>query len=291
MFKVHTCGVCTVALILSFHLHGVCFFETAVCLPEQLSSRKQQPFNKHPLLLQLFCLQVQAPTRGAHASRLSLSLSLLPRFFQRPASSSFPVFFCIVCACPTLHAVCCLQEALVSSLQVENQALQAALERLRHDFQEERTLRLQREKKAGPAASAAAAKQKAPPSTPSRGEGGRAGLGIMGRRNLLSRNSLPAEGAQTPSRGPGSVLSGPGMHNHNVRSTPHRARSSGGVGPAAAAAAAAAGWESNHGGIGSRHSVPTMSEVESGAAAGNEEGEALPWVLNTDQVSFVHTYV
>lgn len=178
---------------------------------------------------------------------------------------------------------------LVSSLQVENQALQAAVERLRHDFQEERALRLQREKKSGGAAAASAT---APPSTPARGDGGGGGsrLGIMGRRSLKSRNSLPADVSRTPSRHSGSVLlSGPGVHNHNVRSTPHRSRSSsGGVGAAAdaaaaaAAAAAVAGWESNHGGIGSRHSVPTMLEVESGVA--NEDGEALPWILNTDQV-------
>ena len=173
-----------------------------------------------------------------------------------------------------------MQAELVSSLQVENQALQAAVERLRHDFQEERNLRLMREKKTGAAGSAASAA--APPSTPAR-------LGIMGRRTLKSRHSLPADVAQTPSRHSG--LSGPSAHNHNIRSTPHRARpSAGGVGAAAEAAAAAAvataavtaGWESNHGGIGSRHSVPTMAEVESGVA--NEEGEALPWVLNTDQV-------
>ncbi|CAN0557926.1 unnamed protein product, partial [Ectocarpus sp. 12 AP-2014] len=35
------------------------------------------------------------------------------------------------------------KEELVTSLQVENEALQAALERLRLDFQEERSLRLQ----------------------------------------------------------------------------------------------------------------------------------------------------
>ena len=169
---------------------------------------------------------------------------------------------------------------------MENQALQAAVERLRHDFQEERALRLQREKKSGGAAASATA----PPSTPARGDGGGGSrLGIMGRRSLKSRNSLPADVSRTPSRHSGSaLLSGPGVHNHNVRSTPHRSRSSGGVGAAAdaaaaaAAAAAVAGWESNHGGIGSRHSVPTMLEVESGAA--NEDGEALPWILNTDQV-------
>eukprot|EP00903_Cladosiphon_okamuranus_P016533 g15252.t1 len=168
---------------------------------------------------------------------------------------------------------------LVSSLQVENKALQAAVERLRHDFQEERALRLQREKKAGGGTSAPGG---APPTTPSR-------LGIMGRRSLKSRHSLPPDVSRTPSRHSG-VLSGPGVHNHNARSTPHRvpgrARPSGGVGAeaaavAAAAAASAAGWESNHGGIGSRHSVPTMLEVESGVAT--EEGEPLPWVLNTDQ--------
>lgn len=188
------------------------------------------------------------------------------------------------------------QEELVSSLQVENQALQAAVERLRHDFQEERTLRLKREKKSGSAAAAAAANQTAPPSTPARGDGDESGrLGIMGRRRLSSRNSLPATASaagtaarhpKTPTRSSG-ILSGPGVHNHNVRSTPHRARSSGGVGAAAeaaaAAAAVAAGWESNHGGIGSRHSVPTMSLVESWTVA-NEEGEGLPWILNTDQV-------
>eukprot|EP00752_Nemacystus_decipiens_P001571 g1532.t1 len=187
---------------------------------------------------------------------------------------------------------------LVSSLQVENQALQAAVERLRHDFQEERSLRLQREKKTGAgAAPAPAPAAGASPSTPARGDGGGGSrLGILGRRSLKSRNSLPADAARTPSRLSG-VLPGPGVHNHNVRSTPHRARSSGGVGAAAEAAAVAAaaaaaaaarggrggaaGWESNHGGIGSRHSVPTMLEVERGVA--NEDGEALPWVLNTDE--------
>lgn len=61
------------------------------------------------------------------------------------------------------------QERLVASLRVENQALQAALERLRLDFQEERGLR---EKEALQAAA-------------KKGRGSR-GLGILGRRKTGS---------------------------------------------------------------------------------------------------------
>lgn len=194
----------------------------------------------------------------------------------------------------------------MTSLQVENQALQAALERLRLDFQEERSLRLQ----SGPAAAAAtAAASKVRPSTPSR-------LGIFRRRGLTSRHGgTPAaaaaagEGGKVSSRREGvsrppatptrhnRLLSGPSFLNHHIRSTPGRSGSGGGMlagggGGSGAIAAAATpggvGWSSVHGGIGSRHSTAagtaggSESRVQEGAGA--QAAEGLPWVLNTDQV-------
>lgn len=196
------------------------------------------------------------------------------------------------------------QEELVTSLQVENEALQAALERLRLDFQEERSLRLQ----SGPAAAAAAAAaSKVRPSTPSR-------LGIFSRRRgLTSRNgggtpaAAAAGGGGKPASRHGSVarppatpsrhnrpLSGPSFLNHHIRSTPGRpgqgGRLAGGSGAIAAAATpGGVGWSSVHGGIGSRHSTAAAaagggseSWVQEGAGAQAVEG--LPWILNTDQV-------
>lgn len=194
------------------------------------------------------------------------------------------------------------QEELVTSLQVENQALQAALERLRLDFQEERSLRLQ----SGPAAAAAAAAaSKVRPSTPSR-------LGIFRRKGLTSRHGgTPAAATAgdgvnpssrrgnvarppaTPTRH-GRLLSGPSFLNHHVRSTPGRPGSGGMLTGGSSAIAAAAtpggvGWSSIHGGIGSRHSTATAtagggseSWVQEGAGA--QAAEELPWILNTDQV-------
>ncbi|CAN0109668.1 unnamed protein product, partial [Ectocarpus fasciculatus] len=199
------------------------------------------------------------------------------------------------------------KEELVTSLQVENQALQAALERLRLDFQEERSLRLQ----SGPAAAAAAAAaSKVRPSTPSR-------LGVFRRRGLTSRHGgTPAaaaaagEGGKVSSRREGvsrppatptrhnRLLSGPSFLNHHIRSTPGRSGSGGGMlaggggGGSGAIAAAATpggvGWSSVHGGIGSRHSTAAgaagagrESWVQEGAGA--QAAEGLPWVLNTDQ--------
>ncbi|CAB1110115.1 unnamed protein product [Ectocarpus sp. CCAP 1310/34] len=198
------------------------------------------------------------------------------------------------------------QEELVTSLQVENEALQAALERLRLDFQEERSLRLQ----SGPAAAAAAAAaSKVRPSTPSR-------LGIFRRRGLTSRDGggTPAAAAAaaageegqpasrhgsvarppaTPSRH-SRLLSGSSFLNHHIRSTPGRpgqgGRLAGGSGAIAAAATpGGVGWSSVHRGIGSRHSTTAAaagggSETWVQEVAGAQAVEGLPWILNTDQV-------
>ncbi|CAM9184678.1 unnamed protein product [Ectocarpus sp. 13 AM-2016] len=197
------------------------------------------------------------------------------------------------------------KEELVTSLQVENEALQAALERLRLDFQEERSLRLQ----SGPAAAAAAAAaSKVRPSTPSR-------LGIFRRRGLTSRDgggapaaaaAAAAGGGRKPASQHGSVarppatpsrhnrlLSGPSFLNHHIRSTPgrprHGGRLTGGSGAIAAAAMpGGVGWSSVHGGIGSRHSTAAAaagggSETWVQEGAGAQALEGLPWILNTDQ--------
>ncbi|CAM9824680.1 unnamed protein product [Scytosiphon promiscuus] len=222
------------------------------------------------------------------------------------------------------------KEELVSSLQVENQALQAALERLRHDFQEERALRLKHDRKSTPAAP-----QRSQPSTPAR-------LGIMGRMSLTSRHGTPASsaaaaaavaareagaeggggrrsegrsigGGRGASRPPPKTptrhgdMAGPELHNHQARSTPRkgtRASMGRGARPGdAPPAIGTAGWDSNHGGIGSRHNYPVLSAATAAAASSAaeagvgaaEEGSqdhkedtgqdrlALPWILNTDQ--------
>lgn len=198
----------------------------------------------------------------------------------------------------------------MSSLQVENQALQAALERLRHDFQEERALRLKHERR-----SPQPPRPRSQPSTPAR-------LGIMGRMSLASRHGTPpntaaASGAETgrtrrvdsksggagrreSSRPPPKTptrngdLAGPELHNHQARSTPLRGAVRGrGARPGdAPAALGTAGWDSNHGGIGSRHNYPVLSAAVGLAEEGNrgqkergrEDRQGLPWILNTDQV-------
>ncbi|CAM9292423.1 unnamed protein product [Pylaiella littoralis] len=201
------------------------------------------------------------------------------------------------------------KEELVSSLQVENEALQAAVERLRHDFQEERTLRLSRMKTksheataAAAAAAASASTQRAPPpSTPSRHG---TGLGILGRARRANGTMAAATAAatataagggialdrphKTPTRnggGSSGISRTPGLHNHHAR-TPRRARRFP-LGSAAmeAAAVAMTEWDSTHGGIGSRHNVGAMAVVteERSKEEGLRTGEGPPWVLNTDQ--------